>query len=60
MVIHYAILTCRYTDKNKLLVNTTKNTDAQNILLYSFIHFIHCNRRAFNVIFYINIYEKEN
>ena len=39
--MYYAILTCRYTDKNKLQVNTTKNTDSQNIMLYSFIHFIH-------------------
>jgi len=41
MVIQYVILTCRYTDKNKLQVNTTKNTDSQIIMLYSFIHFIH-------------------
>jgi len=41
MVIHYVILTCRYTDKNKLRVNTTKNTDSQNIMLFSFIHFMH-------------------
>ena len=39
--MHYVILTCRYTDKNKLQVNTTKNTDSENIMLYSFIHFIH-------------------
>ena len=41
MVIHYVMLTCRYTDKNKLQVDTTKNTDSQNIMLYSFIHFIY-------------------
>jgi len=41
MVIHYVILTCRYcryTNNSKLQVNTTKNTDTQNILLHSFIH----------------------
>jgi len=41
MGMHYVLLTCRYTDKNKLQVNTTNNTDSQNIMLYSFIHFIH-------------------
>jgi hypothetical protein len=41
MVVHYVILACRYPDKNKLQVNATNNTDSQNIMLYSFIHFIH-------------------
>ena len=41
MVIHYVILACRYPDKNKLQVNTTNNLNSQNIMLYSFIHFIH-------------------
>jgi hypothetical protein len=31
MVIHYVILTCRYNNKSKLQVNTTKNTDTQSI-----------------------------
>jgi hypothetical protein len=30
MVIHYVILTCRYTNKSRIQVNTTKNTDTQN------------------------------
>jgi len=38
MVIHYIILTCRYTNKSELQVNTIKNIDTQHILLYSFIH----------------------
>ena len=68
MVIHYVILTCRYTDKNKLKVNTNKNTDSQNIMLYSFIHFIHQQEGSQCDILYKHlrkrtvtlIYEKQN
>jgi hypothetical protein len=68
MVIHYVILTGRYTDKNKLQVNTTKNTDSQNIMLYSFIHFIHKQEDSQCDILYKHLrkrtltlnYEKQN